>query len=150
MPTSVLGSSIDVASPKMGAGKMFDRRQITLFCLEKRRSKHKMTIFSKNIWGAMASLPPLATPVGRRPEHGSFIRSSPPVLTKKGWYCFVTNNIIKIFPSQNKFIEAWRRQTPRIFEKKRVKNAKKSEKCVDPLNAAKIFNVHAFLHGLCK
>jgi len=58
MPTSVLGSSIGVASPKMGAGKMFDRRQITLFCLEKSRSKHKMTIFSKNIWGAMAYLPP--------------------------------------------------------------------------------------------
>jgi len=25
-----------------------------------------------------------------------------------------------------------------------------SEKCVDPLNAANIFNVHAFLHGICK
>jgi len=27
---------------------MFDFRRITLFCLEKRLSKHKMTIFSKN------------------------------------------------------------------------------------------------------
>jgi len=25
-----------------------------------------------------------------------------------------------------------------------------SEKCVDPLNAANIFNVHAFRHGICK
>jgi len=25
-----------------------------------------------------------------------------------------------------------------------------SEKCVDPLNAANIFYVHAFLHGICK
>jgi len=25
-----------------------------------------------------------------------------------------------------------------------------SEKCVDPLNAANIFNVHAILHGICK
>jgi len=28
---------------------MFDVRRITLFCLEKRFSKHKMTIFSKNL-----------------------------------------------------------------------------------------------------
>jgi len=28
---------------------------------------------------------------------------------------FVTNETIKIFLSQNKFIEAWQRQTPRIF-----------------------------------
>jgi len=28
-----------------GAGKMFDFRRITLFCLEKRLSKHKMTAF---------------------------------------------------------------------------------------------------------
>ena len=31
----------------------------------------------------------------------------PPVLTQKGWYCFVTNKTIKIVLSQNKFIEAW-------------------------------------------
>jgi len=42
-----------VASPKMWAWgkkffwtKMFDFRRITLFCLEKRLWKHKMTIFS--------------------------------------------------------------------------------------------------------
>jgi len=30
---------------------MFDFRRITLFCLEKRFSKQKMTIFSKNLGG---------------------------------------------------------------------------------------------------
>jgi len=45
----------DVASPETGGGqkvwgaKMFDFRRITLFCLEKRLSKHKMTTFSKNL-----------------------------------------------------------------------------------------------------
>jgi len=34
---------------------------------------------------------------------------------QKGWYCFVTNKTIKIFLSQNNFIEAWQRQTPPIF-----------------------------------
>jgi len=53
--------------------------------------------------------------LGRRQEHGTFTRASPPVLTQKGWYCFVTNKTITIFLSQNKFIEAWQRQTPRIF-----------------------------------
>ena len=53
--------------------------------------------------------------LGRRPEHGTFTRASPPVLTQKSWYCFVTNKTIKIFLSQNKLIEAWQRHTPRIF-----------------------------------
>jgi len=54
-----------VASPKFAVaknffeGKMFDFRRITLLCLEKRLPKQKMTIFSKNFWGAMA---PFATP----------------------------------------------------------------------------------------
>ena len=30
---------------------MFDLRRIAVFCLEKRLSKHKMTIFSNNLWG---------------------------------------------------------------------------------------------------
>jgi len=45
-----------VASPKIwrgpkkfGRAKMFDFRRMTLFCLEKRLSKHKITIFSKNL-----------------------------------------------------------------------------------------------------
>ena len=36
-------------------------------------------------------------PLHRRPEHASFIRASPPVLTRKGWYCSVTNNTNKVF-----------------------------------------------------
>jgi len=58
-----------VASQKFGGGdkqfggaKMFYFRRITLFCLEKRLSKHKMSMFSKNL-GGMAPLPPLATPM---------------------------------------------------------------------------------------
>jgi len=38
--------------------KIFDFRRITLFCLEKRLSKHKMTIFSKNLGGGVAPLAP--------------------------------------------------------------------------------------------
>jgi len=41
----------------MLAGEMFDFSRITLFCLEKRLSKHKRTIFSKNL-GAMVHLAP--------------------------------------------------------------------------------------------
>jgi len=43
-----------VAIPKFwggknfGGGKIFDFKRITLYCLEKRLSKHKMTMFSKN------------------------------------------------------------------------------------------------------
>jgi len=36
--------------PKNWGGKMRDFRRITLFCLEKRFSKHKMTIFSKTFF----------------------------------------------------------------------------------------------------
>jgi len=51
-------SDSGVASPKiLGGDKMFDFRRITLFCLEKRLSKHKMTIFSKHLGVAMVSLP---------------------------------------------------------------------------------------------
>ena len=54
-----------VASPKIrgggrnsfGGAKMFDFRRITLFYLEKRLSRHKIIIFSKNLVGAMAHLP---------------------------------------------------------------------------------------------
>jgi len=43
-----------VTSPKIWGvkklgGKMFDFKRITPFCLEKRLSKHKMTMFSKNL-----------------------------------------------------------------------------------------------------
>ena len=36
---------------KFGEPKMYDFKRITLFGLEKRLSKHKMTIFSKNLGG---------------------------------------------------------------------------------------------------
>jgi len=42
---------------------MFDFRRTTLFCLEKRLSKHKMTIFSKNLGGMAPIALPLATPM---------------------------------------------------------------------------------------
>jgi len=41
-----------LGGPKIKGSKMFDFRGITLFWLEKRVSKQKMTIFSKNLgWG---------------------------------------------------------------------------------------------------
>ena len=43
---------------KIWGAKMFDFRRTTLFCLGKRFSKHKMTIFSKNVWGGIAPLDP--------------------------------------------------------------------------------------------
>jgi len=42
---------------------MLDFRQITLFCLEKRLSKHKMAIYSKNLGGHGPFGPPLAAPM---------------------------------------------------------------------------------------
>jgi len=42
---------------------MLDFRRIALFCLEKRLSKHKMTIFSKNLGGAWPLCPHLAMPM---------------------------------------------------------------------------------------
>jgi len=42
--------------------KIFDFRRITLFCLEKRLSKHTMTIFCKIFWGH-GPFVPLATPM---------------------------------------------------------------------------------------
>jgi len=45
------GTSSGVASPRIWGGKMFDFRRITLFCLEKPLSKHRMTIFSRNLGG---------------------------------------------------------------------------------------------------
>jgi len=47
-----------IASPKIWGDKTFDFRRINLFCVEKRLSKNKMTIFSKNFWGAWTLWPP--------------------------------------------------------------------------------------------
>ena len=42
-----------LSQPKnLGGRKMFDFRRIALFCCEKRLSRHKMTIFSRNFGGA--------------------------------------------------------------------------------------------------
>ena len=49
--------------------KMLNFRRITLFCLEKCLSKHKMTIFSKN----------LATDMTPWPPNGNFLRTPLPV-----------------------------------------------------------------------
>ena len=54
---------------------MFNFRRITLFCLEKRLSKHKITIFSTNLGGGMS---PLALPWLRLcfgPPLGNFLRT---------------------------------------------------------------------------
>ena len=56
-----------VASREIWGGIMFDFRRMTLFCLEKRLSKHKMTIFSKHLKGACPLWPPLATPTNLNP-----------------------------------------------------------------------------------
>ena len=57
---------------------MFDFRRITLFCLEKRLSKHKMTIFSKNFRGAWPLCPPLAMPTHLKELAENFDRYFPP------------------------------------------------------------------------
>jgi len=57
------------SQPKnLEGAKMFDFRRKTAFCLEKRLSKHKMTIFLKILWGAWLLWPPLATPMYKVPE----------------------------------------------------------------------------------
>jgi len=43
---------------KILGDKMFDFRRMTLFCLEKSLSKHKMTTFSKYLRRGMAPLAP--------------------------------------------------------------------------------------------
>jgi len=52
------------SQPKnLGESKMLDFRRITLFCLEKRISRHKMAIFSKTFGGPRSLWPPLDTPM---------------------------------------------------------------------------------------
>ena len=47
------------SQPKnLGGGEVYDFRRITLFCLEKRPSKHKMTVFSEHLGGAWPLSPP--------------------------------------------------------------------------------------------
>jgi len=58
MSTEITHRYSRVARPKIGGGKMFHFRRRTLFCLEKRLSKNKMTISSKHLRGPW----PLWTP----------------------------------------------------------------------------------------
>ena len=46
---------------------MFDFSRMRLFCLEKRLSKHRMAIFSKNLGGEWPLWPPLTTPMDQTP-----------------------------------------------------------------------------------
>jgi len=60
-PKSLGGAKI------FGWAKMFDLRRITLFCLEKRLSKHNIAIFSKNLGRAWPRWPSLAMPMPTYP-----------------------------------------------------------------------------------
>jgi len=52
------------SQPKnLGEAKVYGSRQITLFYLEKRLSKHKITIFTKIFLGEWLLWPPQATPM---------------------------------------------------------------------------------------
>jgi len=55
---SGVASPENLGGKKIWGCKMFDFRRMTLFCLEKRLSKHKMTIFSKNLEGVMVPFVP--------------------------------------------------------------------------------------------
>jgi len=60
---------------------MFDSRRITPICLKKRLSKHKMTVFSKNLGGHGLIAPPPATPMAPAPSHTEMhVRSIFPLL----------------------------------------------------------------------
>jgi len=58
----------NLGAKNVGGAKMFDFRRITIFCLEKRVSRHKMTVFSKNLGGHDPFAPPLTTPMSQTME----------------------------------------------------------------------------------
>jgi len=62
---------------------MFDFRRITLFCVEKRLSKHKMTICSKNLGGHVPFGLALATPMGMKEEQGEFFHQDIKTMEKR-------------------------------------------------------------------
>jgi len=68
----------------------------------------------------------------------------------EGLVLFCNEQKQSIFLSQNYFFEAWQWQTPDGKKYSIGLPRFSSVKCVDPLNAAIIFNVPAFLHGICK
>jgi len=63
LPTSGVASSKMWGGKNFGGAKMFDFKRITLFCLERHLSKHKMTICFNNLGAAWPIWPPLATPM---------------------------------------------------------------------------------------
>jgi len=69
-----------------GGSKMYDFRRITLFCLENRLSKQKMTIFQK-FWGGMVPLPPgnayAPVPASFFPSSAKTISPSPIGVTRR-------------------------------------------------------------------
>jgi len=59
------------ASPKiLGGGKMFDFRRIALFCLEKRLSRHKMTIYHVHVFSHKYDM---CVPLGHFYWRGKFV-----------------------------------------------------------------------------
>ena len=56
---------------------MLDFRRITLFCLEKRFSKHKMTIYSKHLGGHGPFCPPGYAYAGRGVTRGEWATQLP-------------------------------------------------------------------------
>jgi len=68
----------------LGGAKMFDFRRITLFCLEKRLSKHEMTIFSKNVGETWSLWPSLSTPMneGLQPTESNKLLKSNTLKTR--------------------------------------------------------------------
>jgi len=69
VPFERTGGNGEWPPQKFGGGKMHHFRRITLFCLEKRLSKHKITIFSKT-FGGRGPFAPLATPMATVPLSG--------------------------------------------------------------------------------
>ena len=69
-----------VASPKIGASKMFDFRRITLFCWEKTPLKAQNDYVSQNFWEAMAPFAPPGYAYVKIPIFHNFFRFK--ILTK--------------------------------------------------------------------
>ena len=90
-------NSSGVASPKFFGGpknlwgaKMFDFRRATVFCMEYRFSKHKMTRYSKN-FGGHDPLGPVATPMHYRVETrwAWFICLAKDPCISLNWWCLL-------------------------------------------------------------
>jgi len=87
-PWNYMLETSGVASPEILGGKMFDFRRITLFCLEKHLSKHKMTIFSKNLGRAWPLRPPTWLRLCSR-QCGSFATKLSMIATSSAYAYFL-------------------------------------------------------------